>query len=218
MQYYPDSKVELQGFTAKFYDTILNTISFGVYGDFIKNAIESIGINGNDKLLDFGAGTGRNALLMNKYLSAEGEIIGLEISDEMIEQFNQKFKNISNIKILNKRIDKSFELEEKFDKVFISFVIHGFPHEVRTEIIKNAYNNLKEGGEFVILDFSEFIVKEMPLYARIPFTTIECKYAFDFVERDWKTILSEFGFGNFSEKFFIKDYVRLLKAEKISKE
>jgi len=218
MQYYPDSKVELQGFTAKFYDTILNTISFGVYGDFIKNAIESIGINGNDKLLDFGAGTGRNALLMNKYLSAEGEIIGLEISDEMIEQFNQKFENISNIKILNKRIDKSFELEEKFDKVFISFVIHGFPHEVRTEIIKNAYNNLKEGGEFVILDFSEFIVKEMPLYARIPFTTIECKYAFDFVERDWKTILSEFGFGNFSEKFFIKDYVRLLKAEKISKE
>ncbi len=216
MQYYPDSKVELQGFTAKFYDTILNTISFGVYGDFIKNAIESIGINGNDKLLDFGAGTGRNALLMNKYLSAEGEIIGLEISDEMIEQFNQKFKNISNIKILNKRIDKSFELEEKFDKVFISFVIHGFPHEVRTEIIKNAYNNLKEGGEFVILDFSEFNVKEMPLYAKIPFTTIECKYAFDFVERDWKTILSEYGFGNFSEEFFIKNYVRLLKAEKLS--
>lgn len=216
MQYYPESKVELQGFTAKFYDTILNSISFGVYGNFIKNAIEAIGINGNDKLLDFGAGTGRNALLMNKYLSAEGKILGLEISDEMIEQFNHKFENISNIKIVNKRIDKPFELEEKFDKVFISFVIHGFPHEVRTQIIKNACNNLKEGGEFVILDFNEFIVKEMPFYARIPFTTIECKYAFDFVERDWKTILSEFGFGNFREKYFLKDYVRLLKAEKLS--
>jgi len=216
MQYYPDSKVELQGFTAKYYDTILNTISFGVYSNFIKNAIESIEINANDKLLDFGAGTGRNALLMSKYLSTEGEILGLEISDEMIEQFNHKFENIENIKIINRRIDKPFELEEKFDKVFISFVIHGFPHEVRTEIIKNAYNNLKEGGEFVILDFSEFIVKEMPLYARIPFTTIECKYAFEFVEKDWKVILSEFGFGNFSEKFFLKNYVRLLKAEKLS--
>ncbi len=216
MQYYPDSKVELQGFTAKFYDTILNTISFGVYSKFIKNAIESIGINANDKLMDFGAGTGRNALLMNKYLSTEGEILGLEISDEMIEQFNQKFGNIQNITIINRRIDKPFELEEKFDKVFIAFVIHGFPHEVRTEIIKNAYNNLKVGGEFVILDFSEFIVKEMPFYARIPFTTIECKYAFDFVERDWKVILSEFGFGNYQEKFFLKNYVRLLKAEKLS--
>ena len=216
MQYYLDSKVELQGFTAKYYDTILNTISFGVYSNFIKNAIESIEINANDKLLDFGAGTGRNALLMSKYLSTEGEILGLEISDEMIEQFNHKFENIENIKIINRRIDKPFELEGKFDKVFISFVIHGFPHEVRTEIIKNAYNNLKEGGEFVILDFSEFIVKEMPLYARIPFTTIECKYAFEFVEKDWKVILSEFGFGNFSEKFFLKNYVRLLKAEKLS--
>ena len=217
MQYYPDSKVELQGFTAKFYDTIMNTISFGVYSNFIKNAIESIEINANDKLLDFGAGTGRNALLMNRYLSTEGKIVGLEISDEMIQQFEHKFKNTSNIKIINKRIDKPFELEEKFDKVFISFVIHGFPHEVRTEIIKNAFNNLKEGGEFVILDFSEFIVKEMPFYSRIPFTTIECKYAFDFVERDWKAILSEFGFGKFREKYFLKNYVRLLKAEKLSK-
>ena len=215
MQYYPDSKVELQGFIAKFYDTILNTISFGVYSNFIKNAIESIEINANDKLLDFGAGTGRNALLMNRYLSTEGKIIGLEISDEMIEQFNQKFNNISNINIIKKRIDKPFELDEKFDKVFISFVIHGFPHEVRREIIKNVFSNLKEGGEFVILDFNEFIVKKMPFYTRIPFTTIECKYAFDFVERDWKTILSEFGFGNFREKYFLKNYVRILKAEKI---
>jgi len=215
MQYYPDSKVELQGFTAKFYDTILNTISFGVYSNFIKNAIESIKIKADDKILDFGAGTGRNALLMNQYLSSEGKIIGLEISDEMIEQFNKKFNNISKINIINKRIDKPFELDEKFDKVFISFVIHGFPHEVRTEIIQNAFNNLKEGGEFVILDFNEFIVKEMPIYARIPFTKIECKYAFDFVERDWKTILSEFGFGNFEEKYFLKNYVRLLKAEKL---
>jgi len=216
MKYYPDSKVEIQGFTAKFYDGIINFVTLGIYSNFINKAIQSIKINPNDKILDFGAGTGRNSLLMNKYLSGNGKIIGLEISYEMIKQFIQKSLNISNITIINKRIDKVFELEEKFDKVFISFVIHGFPHEVRTEIIKNAYNNLKGSGEFVILDFSEFIVKDMPFYSRIPFKTIECKYAFDFVERDWKAILSEFGFGNFSEKYFLKNYVRLLKAEKQS--
>lgn len=215
MQYYPDSKVEIQGFSARHYDTLLNTISFGLYNGFIDKAIHEMEINPNDKILDLGAGTGRNAMLMNKYLSAAGKIVCLEISDEMIEQFNQKFNNLYNINIINKRIDKPFELDEKFDKVFISFVIHGFPHEVRIEIIKNALNNLKEGGEFVILDFSEFIVKEMPFYTRIPFTTVECKYAFDFVERDWKTILSELGFGKFEERYFLKNYVRLLKAKKL---
>lgn len=216
MKYYPDSKVEIQGFIAKYYDGILNFVTLGIYSTFINKAIESIEINSDDRILDFGAGTGRNALLMNNYISENGEIVGLEISDEMIKQFKLKCQNIPNLSIIKKRIDKSFELDEKFDKIFISFVIHGFPHEVRTEIIKNAYNNLKKDGEFVILDFNEFIVKEMPFYAKIPFKTIECKYAFDFVERDWKTILFEFGFGDFNEKLFLKNYVRLLKAKKIS--
>ena len=216
MKYYPDSKVEIQGFIAKYYDGILNFVTLGLYSKFINKVIESIEINSDDKILDFGAGTGRNSLLMNNYISENGKIVGLEISDEMIKQFKRKCQNIPNLSIINKRIDKSFELDEKFDKIFISFVIHGFPHEVRTEIIKNAYNNLKKDGEFVILDFNEFIVKEMPLYAKIPFKTIECKYAFDFVERDCKKILFEFGFGDFNEKLFLKNYVRLLKAKKIS--
>ncbi len=92
-QYYPDSKVEIQGLTAKFYDGVLNLATFGGYSFFIKKAICSMGINRDDKILDFGAGTGRNALLMNKYLSDKGEILGLEISQEMISQFEPKQKN-----------------------------------------------------------------------------------------------------------------------------
>jgi ubiquinone/menaquinone biosynthesis C-methylase UbiE len=62
---YPDSKVEIQGFTAKFYDNLVNFVTLGGYSIFIKKAIKSMNINPNDKIIDFGAGTGRNALLMN---------------------------------------------------------------------------------------------------------------------------------------------------------
>ncbi len=216
MRYYPESKVEVQGFEAKYYDKLINIISFGSYSAFIKKAIASLNIQPQDKILDFGAGTGRNALLMHKYLNENGKIVGLEISEEMIKQFEEKTKNISNIELIRQRIDVPFELNEKFDKVFISFVIHGFPHNVREQIIKNAYNNLKPGGYFNILDFGEFKLKEMPFYARFVFTTVECKYAFDFVERDWKNILSGFGFSDFEEKKFFGRYVRLLKAKKES--
>jgi len=67
MKYYPDSKVEIQGFIAKYYDGILNFVTLGLYSKFINKVIESIEINSDDKILDFGAGTGRNALLMNSY-------------------------------------------------------------------------------------------------------------------------------------------------------
>jgi demethylmenaquinone methyltransferase/2-methoxy-6-polyprenyl-1,4-benzoquinol methylase len=211
---YPDSKVEIQGLSAKFYDTLMNFMTFGGYSWFIKKAIHSMNIASNDKILDFGTGTGRNALLMNKFLSENGEILGFEISELMIAQFKNKTRKFKNLNVVNQRIDQPFELEKKYDKVFISFVLHGFPLDIQKQIIQNAFNVLKKDGEFIILDFNEFLIDKIPLYFRIPFKIIECKYAFEYVERDWKYILSEFGFSKFSETLFLKKHIRLLKAKK----
>jgi len=211
---YPESKVEIQGFTAKHYDTIMNIVSFGFYAKFIGNAISKLEISDEDYILDLGCGTGRNACLMRNYLSEKGFILGLDVSEGMGKQFNKKVRNFKNVAFKNQRIDLPFSLEDKFDKVFISFVLHGFPHEVRETIINNAYENLKTGGTFWILDFNEFALMDMPFYYRIPFVTIECPYAFDFIERDWKKILEKSGFNNFIETLYLKSYVRLLAARK----
>ena len=211
---YPESKVEIQGFTAKHYDIIMNIMSFGFYAKFIGNAISKLEISDEDYILDLGCGTGRNACLMRNYLSEKGFILGLDVSEGMGKQFNKKVRNFKNVVFKNQRIDLPFSLEDKFDKVFISFVLHGFPHEVRETIINNAYENLKTGGTFWILDFNEFELMDMPFYYRIPFVTIECPYAFDFIERDWKKILKKSGFNNFIEILYLKSYVRLLAARK----
>jgi len=210
---YPDSEVELNPNMARHYDEILNIASLGIYNKFIHKAIQTINIKPADRILDLGAGTGKNALIMNQYLN-NGEIVGLEISDQMISQFNNKFKSEPDIKVLNQRIDQPFQFEGKFDIVFMSFVLHGFPHEIRKNIINNAYQALKTNGRFIILDFNEIELEEEPFYFRIPFKLIECKYAFDFVNRNWKNILKSWGFNNFRENLFLKDYVRLLTARK----
>lgn len=213
-RYYPDSKVEIQGFSAKHYDSFLNIASLGWYGRFIKRAIGMINISSDDTILDFGAGTGRNALLMQEYLSGKGEILGLEISELMIDQFKKNTEKHDNINVMNQRIDLPFKLGKKYDKVFISFVFHGFPFETQKTIIANAYNLLKDGGEFVVLDFNEFVTENTPLYFRIPFKIIECRYAFEYVERDWKRIMAEFGFVDFMEQLFLRNHLRLLTARR----
>jgi len=213
--YYPESKVETKGFTARYYDELMNIISFGKYSSFIEEVIKLMKIRPVDRILDLGAGTGRNACLMMKYLSKEGELIGTDISQEMVSQFKKKCANFPNAKIIYGRIDQPLPFEKKFDKVFISFLLHGFPQSVRESIIENIYKVLKDSGSFFILDYNEFSYSKMPFYLRVPFKIIECAYAFDFIKKDWKGILSRRRFGNFEEYFFFSSYIKLLKSIKL---
>lgn len=211
---YPESGVELTPFLSKHYDTLMNWGSMGGYRRFIHHAISNLNIKEGDKILDLGCGTGRNASIMLPYLKNEGLIVGLDVSEIMKSKFESKFQNDPHVVFQQQRIDQPFELDQTFDIVFISFVIHGFPHEVRNTIIENAYRHLAVGGIFAILDFAEFDMNKMPNFHRFVFKKIECPYAFDFIARDWKSILSEHGFNAFDEQFFFKNYVRLLQAKK----
>ena len=212
---YPDSGVELKPFSARNYDLVMNIGTLGFYRGFIQKAIKAMDIQPGDTILDLGCGTGRNALIMVKYLGDNGEITGMDVSSIMKRQFNKKFARHENIVFLRQRIDLPFSLSKQYDKIFISFVIHGFPHEVRHTVLKNVDRNLKPSGVFFMLDFSEFNMNEMPLLHRLIFKNIECKYAFDFIERDWKRILTKYHFIGFEEFFFFKNNIRLLKAKKL---
>jgi ubiquinone/menaquinone biosynthesis C-methylase UbiE len=212
---YPESGVELNPFVSKHYDKLMNLLSFGKYKGFIYRAIADMEIRKTDAILDFGCGTGRNACLMMQYLGEEGSVTGLDISEFMEEQFKKNCARYPNAIFLKHRIDQPFHLDKKYDKVFISFVLHGFPQNIRENIIQNAYDHLKPGGTFNILDFAEFDMHAMPFYYRIPFQKGECPYAFDFIERDLKKMLSGFGFGNFKEHLYFKKYARLMVAEKL---
>ena len=212
---YPDSRIELNPFISRHYDRILSMASLGRFPRAIKRAIEQMEIQPVDRILDLGCGTGYNSHLMAESLGSAGSILGLDISEEMAGQFEKRFAGDPRFTFMNQRIDIPFSLERKFSKVFISFVIHGFPHEVRQVIIENAKSHLLPGGSFFILDFAEFDMELMPRFHRAIFKAVECKYAFDYIKRDWKSILGEYGFSQFREYHFLRSYVRLLEAVRL---
>jgi len=211
---YPESKVEVMGFMARYYDIGLDIATLGRYLPFMNQVISMAKIKPDDRILDMGAGTGRNACLMAKYLSEKGKLTGVDISKNMIAKFRKRCANVPNARITNRRIDQPLPYKNDFSKVFISFVLHGFPQNIREVIIENAFQALKQNGEFLILDYNEFLLPKLPFYLRFPFKMLECPYAFDFIKKDWKRILADVGFTDFEEHFFFHRFVRLLKAVK----
>ena len=212
---YPESGVELNPFVSKHYDKLMNLLSFGKYKGFIHRAIGDMDIRKGEGILDLGCGTGRNACLMMQYAGENGHLTGLDISETMERQFKKNCEKYAGTEFIRQRIDMPFALGKTYDKVFISFVLHGFPQNIRENIIQNAYDHLKPGGTFNILDFAEFDMQAMPFYYRIPFQKGECPYAFDFIERDLKKMLLKFGFSNFKEHLYFKNYARLMVAQKV---
>ncbi len=208
------SKVEVKGFEAKFYDRLMDIITLGYYPFFIRKAIKDLHLKPGDKVLDFGAGTGRNALLMRKYVSSEGKIVGLEIGEEMKEQFRKNTAPYSNIELQELRIDEPLPFRNEIDLVFISFVLHGFIQEKRDRIIQNAYDALKSGGRFAILDYANFDVDEANPVVKFAIRKLECPLAEDFIRRDTKEMLVAHGFKDFEEHLYFGGYVRLLIVKK----
>ena len=210
-----ESKVELHGFVARHYDRILNTFSLGSYSFFIKNAIAKMSIQPNDSILDLACGTGRNDCLMVQYLSSNGKIVGLDIGEEMITQFEKNCQNYPNVEIQNHRIDEPLPFKYEFDKILRSFAFHGFQDDKKQVIIENIKNALKPSGQLFLLDHNEYDFNKKPSWFRWAFTKFECPLALDYLKIDWKKRLAERGFDNFEEHLFYFKLIRLLKAELI---
>ncbi len=202
------SKVEVKGFEALFYDQLMMLFSGFTYGKFIRNVIRDMEINQNDSILDLGSGTGKNICLMKRYTN--GKIVGLDIGKEMLMQSKRRCSAYPNVRIFYHDIRKPTPFIELFDKVFISFVLHGFIDEERDLIIKNAYDSLKKGGAFCILDYNEFDLEEQSLPVRLVFKYGECPLASQFITIDLKKKLSRFGFGDFVTHTYYGSLVRLL--------
>jgi len=212
------SHVEVGGWGARHYDLMMDLLLVGRYQAFIEQAIKRMGIRRGDAILDLGSGTGRNNCVMLKILSPTGRVVGVDISQEMLKQARQRCRAYPQVTFLNRRIEEPLPFHEEFDKAFICFALHGFEDEDKERVIANAHQALKPGGVFWILDYNEFDLDRQWFPFRWAFRRFECELASEFLSLDLKGMLARHGFGSFVAYPFLRDYARLLGAEKLEVE
>ena len=208
------SKVEIGPAGARYYDLFLNMLSLGQYSHFIKGVVDKMGINPGQSILDLGSGTGKNDCFMAEKVGSQGRIMGLDISDKMLARAWKRCRGYPNVIFEKQRIELSLPYKDEFDKVFISFVLHGFEDDQKVGIINNVYRALKVGGSFYILDYAEFDIDRMWFPLRWAFIRWECQLAVEFLKLDMKGMLCTQGFTDVKEDFFLRRHLRLLSAVK----
>jgi ubiquinone/menaquinone biosynthesis C-methylase UbiE len=207
--------IEIRGLAATFYDQLVFVGTVGLYQRVLENAVGSMGIRAGDRILDLGAGTGKNDLLMRRFLGDGGSITALEISDAMRARFVKKCAPYTNIKLEARRIEEPLPFRDEFDKVFLSFVIHGFPKGEREAVLANASRALRKGGTLHIFDWNEMDIQKEGIVFRLFMRFVECAEARDFVRMDLEGALRAHGFAVAARTFYYRNRIRFLTSKKL---
>lgn len=106
-----------------------------------------------ETVLDLGSGAGIDVFLSENKVSKSGKVIGIDVTDEMLEKArkNAKDGNYTNVEFRKGDIEKNIPVENNIvDLVISNCVIN--PTTDKTNAFKEIHRILKNGGRMVISD------------------------------------------------------------------
>lgn len=113
----------------------------------IDNVIDYAKLSDGDYVLDVGCGTGVLVPYILNKIGNSGAVIGLDVSNKMIEQAKNKLSD-DRVKFIDGDIYKYKFENNNFDKIF---VFSAFPHlHNKKESLEIFYDILKAGGKLII--------------------------------------------------------------------
>jgi ubiquinone/menaquinone biosynthesis C-methylase UbiE len=209
---------EFRGWAARHYDLVMDMLLLGRYQALIEQAIGRMDVRRGDAILDLGSGTARNMCLMLEAIGDTGRVVGVDSSQDMIDQARQRCSEYPQVAFLHQRVEEPVPFEEEFDKACIFFTLHSLEDEDKERVIDNVRRALKPTGILWILDFNEFdLDRQWPTF-RWAFRRIECELGIEFLSLDLRAMLARHEFGRFISYPFLRNHVRMLKAEKMGVE
>ena len=152
------SKEKIEGMfdnIAKDYDSLNHIMSLSIDKIWRRKAIKKIKDAGEaTRVLDVACGTGDFSIAIAKAVR-KGEVIGVDISKEMLEVMRQKVLKNKLESIISQEVGDGEALrfpDASFDRVVNAFGIRNF--EDRDKGLREALRVLKPGGRLVILELS----------------------------------------------------------------
>lgn len=200
------------------YDRLNNIISFEQHKTWRKHVMKEMNVKPGSKALDVCCGTADWSISLSKAVGPNGEVTGVDFSENMLEVGKEKTKDMDNIKLVHgDAMNLPFE-DNEFDYVTIGFGLRNVPDYLAT--LKELNRVLKPGGMVVCLETSQpttpvfkqlyklYFKFVMPIFGKI-FAKSKDEYewlqqsTFDFPGKEkLKRLFTQAGFSNIKVRSF----------------
>jgi arsenite methyltransferase len=108
-------------------------------------------------ILDLGCGTGWATLGIASRLEGTGRVVGLDLSEKMLEQAERKLAELgyANVEFILQSAS-ALNYDGDFDHVLSTNALHHFAD--KADVFSRVYRSLKPGGVFVVQDICDDFV------------------------------------------------------------
>jgi ubiquinone/menaquinone biosynthesis C-methylase UbiE len=145
-----------QSTVSRRYDRLAGLIPFFEWLLFLprglrKQTVDCLGLKAGDRVLEVGCGTGRNFPYLCKAVGPSGRVYGVDLSAGMLQKVEllRQQHGWSNVS-LTQGDAADFCAPEPLDGVLFSLSFNTMPHH--TEVLRQAWRQLRPGGRLVIMD------------------------------------------------------------------
>jgi ubiquinone/menaquinone biosynthesis C-methylase UbiE len=118
-----------------------------------ENAVERLDLRRGDVVVDVGCGTGLNFALLQEVIGPEGRIVGVDLTEAMLDQARQRVadNNWKNVGLAQSDAAQ-YEFPGQVDGVLATFALTFVPDCAR--VIQHGARALKPGRRWVVLDMA----------------------------------------------------------------
>jgi demethylmenaquinone methyltransferase/2-methoxy-6-polyprenyl-1,4-benzoquinol methylase/phosphoethanolamine N-methyltransferase len=139
---------------AKVYDILAPLMTLGLERRYHRLVIQQLALQGNERILDIGCGTGTLTRDIAGALTDKKNSLctGLDAAEKMIAAAKKKASGIPNIHF-DAAIAERLPYENgSFDAAVSTFFFHHIHFELKKKVLAETARVLKPGGRFIIVD------------------------------------------------------------------
>jgi len=121
-------------------------------GKYRKMTINALELSKGDTVIELGCGTGLNFSLVIDAIGTEGKLIGVDITDKMLDVAKKRVdeNGWKNVELVQSDFAE-YEFPKEIEGVFATGALSYSPDY--DKVIKEAHDALKKGKKFALLDF-----------------------------------------------------------------
>jgi ubiquinone/menaquinone biosynthesis C-methylase UbiE len=189
---------------APFYDLLDLPFEYGRYRSLRRAVFNGLG----GRLLDAGAGTGRNM----PFYPAGAEVVGVDLSPAMLRRArSRRALSPASVRLAEMDISRLAFADALFDAAVATFVFCTMPDELQVPALRELARVVRPGGSIRLLDYTQPRGRMRRLIARMWEPWVGWAFGARF-DRPTEPRLAQSGLVLTASRFLVDDRIRLMEA------